>query len=187
MSILQSTAAQKCLTPGRVILVSNSNHHNALGVILKVGTLDSKFTAKTKDPLEMNFVVLLICDKTYEVKRMYAEDEINKNKNEKIDQNVIADPTAVGMTDENNVGVHALKTSAGADQGVDIYLPPDESGQIVEDITALCIEEIFDYSVSVDAAKIIDNHKKRMIPRFRWVNDIFCLHILYPVIFSIEG
>ena len=168
MSILQSTAAQKCLTPGRVILVSNSNHRNALGVILKVGTLDSKFTPKTKDPLEMNFVVLLICDKTYEVKRMYAEDEINRNKNEKNSPgDTTADPAAVGMA-ENNMGIHAL-TASEVDQGVDIYLPPDESGQIVEDITALCIEEIFDYSVTVDAMKIIDNHKKRMIPRFRWV------------------
>ena len=153
MSILQSTAAQKCLTPGRVILVSNSNHRNSLGVILKAGTLDSKFTPKTKDPMEMNFVVLMICDKTYELKRMYAEDESKlKEKTNETD------------TDTDSMGIHTPKS--GASEGVDIYLPP-ESGQLVEEITALCIEEIFDYSVTTDAARIIDNHKKRMIPRFR--------------------
>ena len=74
MTILQSIIAQKCLASGRVILVSNENHHNALGVILKAGTLDSKFTPKTKDPLEMNFVVLLLCNKVYETKLMSAQD-----------------------------------------------------------------------------------------------------------------
>ena len=98
-------------------------------------------------------MVLMICDKTYELKRMYAEDESKmKEKTNETD------------TDTDSMGIHTPKS--GVSEGVDIYLPP-ESGQLVEEITALCIEEIFDYSVTTDAARIIDNHKKRMIPRFR--------------------
>lgn len=49
-----------------------------------------------------------------------------------------------------------------------IFLPADESGQIVEEIGALEIEEIVDRVLNIEASKIVENHKKRSIPRFRY-------------------
>ena len=148
VKILGSSVAQKCLTPGRVILVTNENHHNALGVILKAGTLDSKFStsSSSKDPLEKKYIALLICDKIYELRCMNKED---------------LGPSA--STQDNLDNKEYVKRFLSTD----IYVPEDENGQIVEEITAVCIEEILDCSVTIDAAKIIDNHKRRLIPRFR--------------------
>lgn len=76
-----------------------------------------------------------------------------------------------GFEREPVKGVHVPKRAR--EGGVDIYLPTDESSQVVEDISALSIEEIFDRCVNVDAVRIIDNHKKRMIPRFRCDREHF--------------
>lgn len=143
--ILSSKFAQKLLTPGRVVLVTNRHHQNALGIILKQGTLDSKYNSNStpKDVLDNIYIVLLICDKWYELS--------------------IMNNTAV----KNNTSPPTSELHSDLFLSKKIFVPTDESGQAVEEIPSVCIEEILDRSLTVDATKIIENFKKRLIPRFR--------------------
>jgi len=90
--------------------------------------------------------MLLICDKSYEHK------VLNKDDN-----------NCIKSTNTESEGLKHVEQFLNKK----IYLPADENGQIVEEIDAVCIEEILDRSLAIDAVKIIDSHKKRLIPRFR--------------------
>ena len=50
-----------------------------------------------------------------------------------------------------------------------LFQPEGPCGQVVEEIIAADIVELVNKTLKVDSEKIIDNHKKRLIPRFRLV------------------
>ncbi|TRZ01366.1 hypothetical protein DNTS_033253, partial [Danionella cerebrum] len=52
-AVLESVNGLKALSVGRVVIVNNSWHHNALGVILQVSS----------DAVNRTFTVLIICEK----------------------------------------------------------------------------------------------------------------------------
>lgn len=134
---------QKSLTTGRVILICNNNHSNTLGVILQHGGLESfaKFSSSdSKDPLTKIYTVLILCNKSYEDK-MIAEG-----------------------------GKKTLDASSNCEQISNtnkLFQPEGQCGQIVEEIIAADISELINKTIKLDPDKIIDNHKKRIIPRFR--------------------
>jgi len=49
-----------------------------------------------------------------------------------------------------------------------LFQPEGQCGQVVEEIIAADIEELINKTIKIDPEKIIDNHKKRLIPRFRY-------------------
>lgn len=149
MHILSSNFARKNLSPGRVVVVNNQNHRNSLGVILQLGPIDSKHSktsTTSSNPAEKIYTILLVCDKTYELRKMNQD----------------GDESSDNITGTDDLESHLEKFSSRS-----IFLPPDDSGQIVEEIGALEIEEIVDRMLNIEATKIIENHKKRSIPRFR--------------------
>ncbi|XP_057289644.1 SKI2 subunit of superkiller complex protein-like [Hydractinia symbiolongicarpus] len=135
-AIFSSPYGIKCMTPGRVVVVSNGKHRNALGVVLMDGGLESKFSSSSsvKEPLQRVYTVLILCNKDHEQETVVTTGE--KSHKEMFLSNKL-------------------------------FLPQEQSGQIVEEIAVADIESIINRLLKIDFAKIIDNHKKRLIPRFK--------------------
>ena len=139
------------MIPGRLVTISNGNHRNALAVILHEGTLDSTSklisTNTTNKPLEKTYLALLLCTKTYENNKLL-------DASMKLDNDEIIDKEK----QSRHCDIFLSKT---------LFIPKEQSGQVVEEILAGDIEEILNKCIKVDYTKIIENHKKRLIPRFR--------------------
>lgn len=154
--MFSSPQMKKILTPGRLITVSNGNHDNAVAAIIFTGSLhtSSKLTTEvnTGNCLEKLYVVLVLCNKSYEDQKQfeaYKQDLKVKEKNE---------PQNTEQAKYNHSEQFLSKT---------LFQPTERSGQVIEEIMAADIREILDKCLKLDTAKIIDNHKKRLIPRFR--------------------
>lgn len=154
--MFSSPQMKKILTPGRLITVSNGNHDNAVAAVICTGGLHtvSKLTTKvnTGNCLEKLYVVLVLCSKSYEDQKQFEAHKQDFKVKEK---------TGLQNTEQakSNHSEQFLSKS--------LFRPSERSGQVIEEIMAADISEILDKCLKLDAAKIIDNHKKRLIPRFR--------------------
>ena len=110
----------KVLSPGRVVLIDNNKHNNALGVILQS-------SAKTK-----LFNTLIICEKT------------NCEENECEGQSSIKPYTSTKL-----------------------FYPDGPCGHLVDEMRAQDISAICDKTIKINAEGIINDFKKRQIPRFK--------------------
>ena len=129
--------------------MNNVNHKRALGVILQTGGLGSQSSFRgvtLKGPLEKLYTVLILCEKKYEEEKM--------------------------SVDQTQVGMHA---EVKGDQHPNdmfflngLFLPKGQCGQIVEEIIAADICDILNKVLKLDSEKVLENHKKRLIPRFRF-------------------
>ena len=133
-----SQAALRALSPGRVIVVSNKVHQNSIGIILQQASLQHK-TSLSKDPLDKLFTILV----------------------------------AVGNDRQNCDTVEEMKLSADdkiTDPFISRKLAVLDGGftQKVEEIRASDIAFIAAKQININPSKIIDDHKKRQIPRFRY-------------------
>lgn len=132
---MSSHAVTSVLAPGRVIVIANKTHRNALGMIL----LNQK-TSPSKDPLDKLFTALIL----------------TSNSNRGNGTPVEMKPTA---EDEITVPFITRKLS--------VYDGP--CTQIVEEIRGSDIVFVVAKKIKTEASIIIDDHKKRQIPRFRYV------------------
>ena len=135
--------------PGRVVVIKNQNHLNALGVILHVGSLatSTKFSTTSREPLEKIYTILILCDKTY--------DSIEENSESK-------------QRGNENVEHHHSRFLSK-----DVFQPQGQNSQVVEEIYAASIVDIVNKMLKLDYVKLIDNHKKKLIPRFRYLVIIY--------------
>ena len=139
------------MIPGRLVIVKNQHHSNSLAMILQVGSLSysNKFTTQSDNPLEKIYVALILCDKSYEKQSLldtFKQDDRNTHE--------LANDKDI----EHVYNTFLLK---------DIFKPNGQSGQVVEEVFAADISEILNKMLKLEYDKIIDNHKKRLIPRFR--------------------
>lgn len=134
---------------GRVVLVSNTNHKNALGLVLQQGSVNSssKFFSASQSTLEKLYAVLILCDKTYEDALLHGHFQRDRKDEQAEDQQG--------------------STEADVFLSRKVFRPQGQCGQVVEDICAAHVVDITDKKLKVDFDKIIDNHKKRLLPRFR--------------------
>jgi len=152
----------KSLIPGRLVLITNNKHKNALAVILNVGDLDgssSKLTStnsKSTNPLEKIFVVLILCSQTYEEGKTF--DSLKQDST----TDKIKD-TAHARTQENDL----FQNHSEQFLSKRIFEPVGKPGQTVEEVMAMDIADIINKTIKCDFEKVIENHKKRLIPRFR--------------------
>ncbi|XP_055521956.1 LOW QUALITY PROTEIN: SKI2 subunit of superkiller complex protein-like [Leucoraja erinacea] len=131
--IMESTSVLKALSAGRVVVVKNRQHNNALGVILQVST----------DSGGRTFTALVLC----EARRGADEGEDEGGTLEEQEE-----PTA--PTPEQ------LLTSK-------LFLPEGPCGHAVVKLTPADIGSVTVKTLRINADKIIDDFKKRQIPRFR--------------------
>ncbi|XP_032903432.1 helicase SKI2W-like [Amblyraja radiata] len=129
--IMESTSVLKALSAGRVVVVKNRQHNNALGVILQVST----------DSGGRTFTALVLC----EARRGADEGEDDGGTLEE-------EPTA--PTPEQ------LLTNK-------LFLPEGPCGHAVVKLTPADIGSVTVKTLRINADKIIDDFKKRQIPRFR--------------------
>ncbi|XP_065647827.1 superkiller complex protein 2 isoform X2 [Hydra vulgaris] len=144
--LFSSMQCQKLLVPGRLLLVTNANHKHSLSVILQIGGLGNLSSFKglsSKNPLEKLYTVLILCDKNYEEMKMSDISTTKFSKEEEVKH-----PNEMFL---QNV----------------LFIPKGQCGQIVEEIIAADICEIVNKVIKIDLEKILENHKKRLIPRFR--------------------
>jgi len=135
--ILGSQAGQRALSPGRVIIIASTSHRNALAIILLQTSLQNK-TALSKDPLDKLFTVLVPVNNSSAIHE--TTEEMKLASNDKITEPFIS---------------RKLATVHGG------FTPH------VEEIRASDIAFITAKQIKIDPSKIIDDHKKRQIPRFR--------------------
>ena len=154
--MFSSPQMKKVLTPGRLITVSNGNHENAVAAIVCTGGLhtSSKLTTKvnTGNCLEKLYVVLVLCSKSYEDQKQFESYKQDFKVKEK-----------TGPQNTEQAKCYHLEQFLSKS----LFQPSERSGQVIEEIMAADIREILDKCLKLDSAKIIDNHKKRLIPRFR--------------------
>ncbi|XP_067829841.1 helicase SKI2W, partial [Heptranchias perlo] len=124
--IMESTNGFKALSVGRVVVVKNERHRNALGVILQVSTDSSNRT----------FTTIVLCEK--------RQEEAEKGAPES--------PTA---PTPDHLLTHKL------------FLPEGPCSHTVEKLTAEDFGSVTVKTLRINADKIIDDFKKRQIPRFR--------------------
>ena len=134
---MTSQAGIRSLSPGRVVVVANKTFRNSLAIILQQSSLRQQ-TSLSKDPLDKLFTVLILTSKQTKA------DEGNKDLK----------PTAQDVMTEPRVTRKLLT--------------PDGMGtQVVQEIRGSDISFITTKQIKTDPARVIDDHKKREIPRFR--------------------
>jgi len=148
--IFGSPHGQKAMAAGRVVVVSNSNHKNSLAVILQHGSIEtaarfSSSSSSSKTPLEKLYTALILCEKSYEDQKLY-------DKFQRTDT-----PSGTMGKEENDLFVSKK-----------LFLPQGQSGQVLEEILAAHVVDISSKTLKIDIDKIIDNYKKRLLPRFRF-------------------
>ena len=139
-----SQAGQRALSPGRVIIIASTSHRNALAIILLQTSLQNK-TALSKDPLDKLFTVLVPVNNSSAIHE--TTEEMKLASNDKITEPFIS---------------RKLATVHGG------FTPH------VEEIRASDIAFITAKQIKIDPSKIIDDHKKRQIPRFRYSIKLVC-------------
>ena len=148
-AILSSTQGQRALSRGRVVTINTSEHRNALAVILQAEnppnqgypTMHSRLVSS---PKERHFLVLVICD---------AQEQTPSSDEDSVSKPGV--PSA-GMADEIQP---FLKTK--------LFLPERRCSHSVTRVNGTEISAISVRQLKLDTSKIIDDHKKRMLPRFR--------------------
>ncbi|PIK60838.1 putative helicase SKI2W [Apostichopus japonicus] len=124
--LLTHPTAIKHLAPGRVIIVKNSKHNSALGVVLK-----------SPSGMKKKFVTsLVICEEN---------------------SNASGDDKQNGPSNESHV--QPIKKEA-------LFHPEGPCGHVIEDLEAEDILGITHNKITIKPDAIIDNYKKRKLPRF---------------------
>ncbi|XP_072890914.1 superkiller complex protein 2 [Hemitrygon akajei] len=128
--VMESTSGVKALSAGRVVVVKNQQHRNALGVILQV----------SGDSSNRSFTTLVLCDS-----RGGEEQE-----------------------EEREGGVDS-STAPTPDQLLanKLFLPEGPCGHTVVKLSLADISSITVKTLRINTDKIIDDFKKRQVPRFR--------------------
>lgn len=149
-AILSSAHGQRALSPGRVVTINTSEHRNALAVILQAENppnhgYSTMHSQPVSSPIERNFLVLVICD----------DREQSPGSNEESSLSKPSVPSA-DMADEIQP---FLKLK--------LFLPERRCSHSVTQVKGTEISAISVRQLKVDTSKIIDDHKKRMLPRFR--------------------
>eukprot|EP00112_Aurelia_sp_Birch-Aquarium-sp1_P007962 Seg187.3 transcript_id=Seg187.3/GoldUCD/mRNA.D3Y31 product="Helicase SKI2W" protein_id=Seg187.3/GoldUCD/D3Y31 len=135
--IMTSQAGIRSLSPGRVVVVANKTFRNSLAIVLQQSSLRQQ-TALSKDPLDKLFTVLVLTSKNSKV------DEGSKDLK----------PTAQDIVTEPRVTRK-------------LFTPDGMGTQVVEEIRGSDVAFITTKQIKTDPARVIDDHKKREIPRFR--------------------
>uniref|UniRef100_A0A8C8SYB3 Ski2 like RNA helicase n=1 Tax=Pelusios castaneus TaxID=367368 RepID=A0A8C8SYB3_9SAUR len=129
--IVESSSGLKALAPGRVVIVNNRAHRNALGVILQVSSNASTRT----------FSTLVLCEKTPE-----------------------------GETPADGAGGDSPAPEVPFPDDLllnKLFLPEGPCGHIVEKLDPCDIAAITAKTLRVNAERILEDVKKREMPRFR--------------------
>uniref|UniRef100_A0A8C8RM87 Ski2 like RNA helicase n=1 Tax=Pelusios castaneus TaxID=367368 RepID=A0A8C8RM87_9SAUR len=129
--IVESSSGLKALAPGRVVIVNNRAHRNALGVILQVSSNASTRT----------FSTLVLCEKTPE-----------------------------GETPADGAGGDSPAPEVPFPDDLllnKLFLPEGPCGHIVEKLDPCDITAITAKTLRVNAERILEDVKKREMPRFR--------------------
>ena len=134
---MASQAGMRALSPGRVVVLSNKMHRNSVGIILQQTSLQQR-TSLSKDPLDKLFTVLVAASSCSV--NYIATEELKLSADDKVTEPIISRRLAVF---------------------------DDGFTQKVEVIRASDIAFIAAKQIKIDPSKIIDDHKKRQIPRFR--------------------
>ena len=135
---MTSQVGQRALSPGRVIIVSNETHQNSLAIILQQSSMGQK-TSLSKDPLDKLFTVLVLVNQGNQ--NSVKADEMKLTAEDKITEPFIT---------------RKLANFDGS------------CTQNVEEIRASDIAFISAKQIKTEPSKIIDDHKKREISRFRF-------------------
>ncbi|XP_074623537.1 superkiller complex protein 2-like [Acropora palmata] len=148
-AILSSTQGQRALSRGRVVTINTSEHRNALAVILQAENPPNQgyptmHSRPVSSPKERHFLVLVICD---------AQEQTPSSDEDSVSKPGV--PSA-GMADEIQP---FLKTK--------LFLPERRCSHSVTRVNGTEISAISVRQLKLDTSKIIDDHKKRMLPRFR--------------------
>ena len=149
-AILSSAHGQRALSPGRVVTINTSEHRNALAVILQAENppnqgYSTMYSRPVSSPKERNFLVLVICDVREQTPG--SSDEVSVSK---------PGVPSAGMTEEIQP---FLKRK--------LFLPERRCSHSVTRVNGNEISAISVRQLKLDTSKIIDDHKKRMMPRFR--------------------
>ncbi|XP_064649760.1 superkiller complex protein 2-like [Lineus longissimus] len=118
--------ATKAMTAGRVVVVKNHSHKNAVGVILKVSQGSNN---------ERSYATLVLCERG-----------------------------ATNFTKQTKKNLDGLEPFGSTE----LFLPKDcACGQMIEILRADDISVITKKQIKINAEKIIDDVRKRELPRFR--------------------
>jgi antiviral helicase SKI2 len=142
--VLSQPAYLKKLTPGRILLISQKEHVNKLGILLTVG--------KSKT----DFIKVLVLCSDQKAETNGSGDEIHlsvaSGKEKSAEENE-RDPLwykMLGLASKNK-----------------IFIPDGVGGHAVLTLTASDLLEILKEKVSIDTDLVIKDWEKRQIPRFR--------------------
>ncbi|XP_042307058.1 helicase SKI2W isoform X2 [Sceloporus undulatus] len=130
--VMESVNGLKALSVGRVIVVKNQEHRNALGVILQVSS----------DAANRTFSTLVICEKNP------TEGDETSNK-----ESSPLSPSEVPLPDD------LLRTK--------LFLPEGPCGHTIKKLGPADIFGITTKTLRVNAERILEDFKKRQMPRFR--------------------
>ncbi|XP_016847296.2 superkiller complex protein 2 isoform X1 [Anolis carolinensis] len=133
--VMESLNGLKALSVGRVIVVNNQEHKNALGMILQVGMVSS-------DAANRTFSTLVICEK-----KPPEEDK------ETDTQTHLSSPSEVPLPND------LLRTK--------LFLPEGPCGHTIKKLGPSDIFGITTKTLRINAERILEDFKKRQIPRFR--------------------
>lgn len=150
-AILSSSHGQRALSPGRVITINTAVHKNTLAVILQAQNVSTQGystmqSQPVSSPKERKFQVLVICD---------AAENKPVNNDMKANSKV---PDAVKGDVDDDVQPFIKRR---------LFLPEGRCSNRIIQVNGNEISAISVRQMKVDTSKIIDDHKKRMLPRFR--------------------
>ncbi|CAM5105330.1 unnamed protein product [Natator depressus] len=129
--VAESASGLKALAPGRVVIVNNPAHRNALGVILQVSS----------DTANRMFTTLVLCEKTPE-----------------------------GGTPGGDTGGGSPTPEVPFPDDLllnKLFLPEGPCGHAVEQLGPCDLAAITGKTLRVNAERILEDVKKRQMPRFR--------------------
>ncbi|XP_061475421.1 superkiller complex protein 2 [Rhineura floridana] len=130
--VMESVNGLKALSVGRVIVVKNQEHRNALGVILQVSS----------DTASRAFSTLVMCEKNP------TEGDLAANK-----EAGLPSPPEAPLPDD------LLRT--------ELFLPEGPCGHTIKKLGPSDIFGITTKTLRVNAERILEDFKKRQMPRFR--------------------
>uniref|UniRef100_A0A8D0H0W4 SKI2 subunit of superkiller complex n=1 Tax=Sphenodon punctatus TaxID=8508 RepID=A0A8D0H0W4_SPHPU len=142
--IMESVNGMKALSVGRVIIVNNREHTNALGVILQVRhTRGLSLAHVSSDATNRTFTTLVLCEKTPEERGLAGSRTNGRGTPD------------VPLPDD------LLLTK--------LFLPEGPCGHTLEKLNPADISGITTKTLRVIPERILDDFKKRQMPRFRCV------------------
>eukprot|EP00794_Sanderia_malayensis_P015879 gene15879-17479_t len=136
-TVLSSQAGLRSLSSGRVVVVCNKEHRNKLAIILQQSSLKQQ-SSLSKDPLDKLFTVLMMCDNG---------------------------PTHVHCSSQLVLSAEDVETNPLVTRR--LFVPENMASQIVCEVRGSDIAFITSKTIKTDSSRVIDDHNKRQIPRFR--------------------